>query len=211
MAKCMVCGQVMKFIQNTHLKKHNMTLDEYRELYPDAVTLDSDTRAEITRTRFRNKRVPIKFCKREGCDNTVTNWRENVYCSSRCNALDNPKVGLHHKGYASFGKDNPKYIDGDYSHCKAQKQKAYERDNGCCVQCGVSVDGITDRYGVHHLVPRRLIEDKELADNLGNLVTLCSKHHKEVESRFADEIFALYSANDIKPLEDLILHLRSKL
>lgn len=201
----------MNYIQNTHLKKHNITPTEYKKRYPDSRMVSESTSAEIARTRRKLVRVPIKLCDREGCNNPVRHWKENRYCSCRCNALDNERVGLHHKGYADTGSGNHMYTNGDYSHNKHQKQKAYERDRGCCVKCGQSVNGITEKYGVHHLVPRRLIEDKELADSLGNLVTLCNKHHKEVESKFADEIFELYRANDIKSLEDLMLHLRSKI
>jgi len=36
MIPCQVCGQLFEVIQTTHLKRHNLTINEYRILYPDA-------------------------------------------------------------------------------------------------------------------------------------------------------------------------------
>ncbi len=34
--RCQVCGKLFKMISTTHLKKHKMSMDDYRESYPDA-------------------------------------------------------------------------------------------------------------------------------------------------------------------------------
>jgi very-short-patch-repair endonuclease len=34
--ECMICGQKLRHINNTHLKKHNLTIEEYKEKYPNA-------------------------------------------------------------------------------------------------------------------------------------------------------------------------------
>ena len=39
---CKVCGLQFKTITNSHLKKHGMTLDEYRLLYPGEPTTKTD-------------------------------------------------------------------------------------------------------------------------------------------------------------------------
>lgn len=203
MVTCQICGQQMNWIQNTHLKKHNMTLEEYREKFPNSPTKTQAVHEEIVRTRYRVKRVPIKICKREGCGKPVTNWRVNIYCSSRCNALDNESVGLHHKGFAEKGSLNHNYVNGDYSSNKSQKELAYERDNGRCVKCGLDVDGIKNRYGVHHIIPRRLFSCFKEADNIDNLLTLCSSCHRDEETNFANILFMLYTTENYMTITEL--------
>lgn len=34
--KCLICGKDLKYISNTHLKKHNLTIEKYQKLYPKA-------------------------------------------------------------------------------------------------------------------------------------------------------------------------------
>lgn len=34
--KCEVCGKMFKFVSNTHLKTHNMSIFEYKQLYPNS-------------------------------------------------------------------------------------------------------------------------------------------------------------------------------
>lgn len=34
--KCLICGKDLKYISNTHLKKHNLTIKDYQKLYPEA-------------------------------------------------------------------------------------------------------------------------------------------------------------------------------
>lgn len=34
LVKCEVCGKMFKFVSNTHLKTHNMSIFEYKQLYP---------------------------------------------------------------------------------------------------------------------------------------------------------------------------------
>lgn len=34
--KCEICGELLKNISNTHLKKHNITTKQYKKLYPDS-------------------------------------------------------------------------------------------------------------------------------------------------------------------------------
>ena len=39
LVKCEVCGKLMKQITNTHLKKHSITTEEYKNLFPNSKTL----------------------------------------------------------------------------------------------------------------------------------------------------------------------------
>ena len=42
--RCEICGKVFKEITNTHLKTHNVTINEYREQYPDTLMMSEGTR-----------------------------------------------------------------------------------------------------------------------------------------------------------------------
>lgn len=46
MPECRICGKSMRWIQNTHLRLHNITREEYIHKFPDAILKDE----EITQT-----------------------------------------------------------------------------------------------------------------------------------------------------------------
>jgi len=63
---------------------------------------------------------------------------------------------------------------------KPQRKSARERDNFTCQVCGIIE---TDhQHHVHHKIPFRSFNSYGEANNLGNLVTLCSNCHKRVET-----------------------------
>jgi 5-methylcytosine-specific restriction endonuclease McrA len=163
---------------------------------------------ELVRTRKRVHRVPIKLCTVDGCYNPVRHWRTNIYCSNKCRGSVIYKNSL---GDYATTEGNPGYVDGFYSSTRKQKKSAYDRDNGCCVKCGMVVDGKNQRYGVHHIIPRRLIPEHELADSLENLITLCSKDHREVEAQFVEHLYSLYSRIELLDPLSLIQYLRNKI
>jgi endogenous inhibitor of DNA gyrase (YacG/DUF329 family) len=200
MVTCKICGKEMHWIQNTHLRQHGMSLSRYRELYPDESNMDDYMKDYMQKTRYTRTRTPIKLCAREGCSNPVSDWRHNKYCSNSCRSKDYYKETL---GIYATPQGNPWYVDGEYARQKSQKRLAYERDEGRCVICGKEVDGKNEKYGVHHIIPRRLFEDKVKADELANLVTLCNSHHKQSEEVFTNLLFELYTAHDYKSVEDL--------
>jgi hypothetical protein len=206
MVTCQICGKQMKWIQNTHLKHHDITLEEYRAKYPGSPTKTQEMHDELVRTRKRVQRKPIIICAREGC-NDVVKHRKHRYCSTSCRSKDNYRDNL---GMFATTEGNPGYVNGEYAHGKSQKQKAYERDNGKCQRCGCDV-GKDKKYGIHHLVPRRLFIDKTLADSLSNLVTLCSKDHRDVEAEFVEHLFELYSNKIYMEPQHLMVFLRDKI
>lgn len=48
---CKVCGKRLRSINNTHLKTHGITVEEYKELYPYHHTISRTTR--LMRKRLR--------------------------------------------------------------------------------------------------------------------------------------------------------------
>lgn len=51
LVKCEICGEEFRQITNTHLLQHNLTINEYKELYQDATLICDDTR------RIRSERI----------------------------------------------------------------------------------------------------------------------------------------------------------
>jgi hypothetical protein len=90
------------------------------------------------------------------------------------------------------GENNPNYnpdsIDKTGPNWLEQRRKRIEKDNGCCVDCGMSMEESIQKYGneldVHHIMPRYLYDepdgfDYKSANKLSNLVSMCrSCHHK---------------------------------
>jgi len=104
---------------------------------------------------------------------------ENHFCSSQCES--------NYRSEKYSGKDNPRYIDGESSQrnygkgWKQAKKKVRERDNNECQVCGKSKDEAGKNLPVHHIKPVRTFSSPEDAHFLDNLITLCPKHHQEVE------------------------------
>lgn len=47
--KCMECGEKLKYVTNTHLKKHNMTSWEYKLKYPMSMSCSNDFKKRMTK------------------------------------------------------------------------------------------------------------------------------------------------------------------
>lgn len=58
------------------------------------------------------------------------------------------------------------------------RRRIIARDGGACVVCASS-----EQLHVHHVIPYRLFECKEVANDDENLVTLCPPCHRRTESR----------------------------
>lgn len=52
--KCKVCNKELQFINNTHLKTHSMSIQDYRELFPDS-QLKCDSLIESVASKTRGK------------------------------------------------------------------------------------------------------------------------------------------------------------
>jgi 5-methylcytosine-specific restriction endonuclease McrA len=113
---------------------------------------------------------------------------EKQFCSEDCRA----------EWYSETfsGEGNPQWEGGteDYygSDWHRQRKRAIDRDGGQCQSCGVSMEEHTEKHGrglhVHHITPLRKYEDKEQANQLENLITLCQACHGEHEGDSKEEI-----------------------
>jgi 5-methylcytosine-specific restriction endonuclease McrA len=79
------------------------------------------------------------------------------------------------------GEDHPQWNGGNsgsYGAAWRQVRRAVlERDGGRCCSCGTKED-----LEVHHEIPLSTFDNPERANQMTNLVTLCSSCHSEVEA-----------------------------
>ncbi len=103
-----------------------------------------------------------------------------VFCCHRCSALWWAEYGLH-------GKQHPRWRGGPIREklflvgWKAARRIVLERADGRCERCSIELN----KPKVHHITPRRECNSAEEANEIGNLIALCSKCHAvaEKESR----------------------------
>lgn len=82
------------------------------------------------------------------------------------------------------GDNHPRFAGGSSRYrgenWTKQRRAALKRDGHKCVLCKRKTKQVPD---VHHIVPFRLFNgDIEKANDLGNLICLCKKHHAQVEN-----------------------------
>lgn len=58
-----------------------------------------------------------------------------------------------------------------------QRERALERDDYSCVECGKGKQELGREPSVHHILPYRVSQD----NSLNNLVSVCFEHHQEME------------------------------
>lgn len=50
--RCRECGNKYKTIEHSHLKTHDMSIEDYEEKYPDAERVSTETLAKLLPQRF---------------------------------------------------------------------------------------------------------------------------------------------------------------
>ena len=143
-------------------------------------TFQAKTSYAIYRQRFCNLRCRSKFvgeakkakrlqrkCKKCGKTISIVPSLEKTkfFCSYSCSS-----------SFRYKGSGNPAWTGGD---AKYWKLKARERDNFTCQFPGCKKRGKGNQVHAHHKIPRSVGG----SDDLDNLITLCPKHHREVERR----------------------------
>lgn len=129
------------------------------------------------------------------CDTEITRIpsnfkKENACCSDEC--------FKSHISELRKGEDNPQWKGGQFNYYgpnwNEQREKALERDDNECQECGMSMGDHIRHYSeqlhVHHKKPRRefvdiddpSVEELRKSNKLSNLVTLCKSCHRKMES-----------------------------
>jgi 5-methylcytosine-specific restriction endonuclease McrA len=120
------------------------------------------------------------------CDEQISvrrchyNQYQNNFCSKDCEAK------FRSKDFS--GEGNPRYIDGRHREreygtgWRKSREEALKRDNYVCQICGKGEEELGRNPAVHHIKPIRKFDDLSKGHKLDNLITLCPKHHQEVEA-----------------------------
>lgn len=101
---------------------------------------------------------------------------QSKFCSAACRSdwdLESFDAPFH-----LVLEGRPDYRGGNW---KSQSQAARKRDAYCCQGCGISEADLGRQLDVHHKVPFRLFESPVEANQLDNLVSVCSSCHKRLE------------------------------
>lgn len=165
----------------------------------DKFGIETRSQAESTRTRFGER----KYYDEDWLRNQYEEMgKSSVKIADECGVTANAIINWIHKhgiemrslSEAQFnreqsGEDNPAWNGGRPRYYgpnwKEQRQKALERDDGRCQDCGMTRERHREEYGkdihVHHVQPVATYESPSEANALNNLVTLCYPHHRRWE------------------------------
>ena len=140
--------------------------------------------------------------------------REEYFCSDECRYARqserfegrecewSEKIGDSNRGNAGMtGEDNPRWKGGRENRMgpewATQRRLALKRDFGQCRVCRMDSETHKSKYGreltVHHKTPRTWFleeyddetEALRKSNELNNLITVCRKHHRNLESQVA--------------------------
>lgn len=180
--ECEVCGNNFKQITNTHLRKHNMTVDEYREEYPKAnlgkndgwdegMWHQNDMENPMSGTGGKNHPNSVEY-EEHDCDNCGATLERppsqfrgrHVFCDREC-YMEWYTVEGDSQDYHKKMLEEAK---GDY---QSNREKALNRDGYTCRVCGA-----TENLHVHHVVPLR----SGGSNYVYNLSTVCGSCHNSI-------------------------------
>lgn len=132
--------------------------------------------------------IPCAFCgKPTEFIKAQVKLRGGKYCSQECryNAMSVARTGSNNPNWVG-GVDPVTWRGPNWSR---QKRKAKKRDAYTCQICGKKHKLSSKKIHVHHIVPFRLFNgDYKLANDLGNLVSLCIGCHGKAESITRDYV-----------------------
>lgn len=163
-----------------------------RRLPIKCVTCGKDFSASTTRNQrfcsnkcFAATRLLIETRPCAECSKPVTRKKNHfprngyrVYCSPEC--LAEARSGARcHLWRGGIGDDR-----GPNWH--RQRNRARARDGYCCQRCGVSEDEYGQQLDVHHVIPFRLFSDYRVANEMTNLLSVCSPCHVILEGDVKD-------------------------
>lgn len=125
--------------------------------------------------------VECRYCNSEF---KVPPYKQDVasFCGLECkgNWMSENWVGEDHPSW----KDDGGFIDYGKSW-STQRRKVRKRDGNVCQRCGS--DNGNQKPDVHHIIPFNSFNDSKKANQLENLVQLCSSCHKNMEAKSAEK------------------------
>lgn len=108
-----------------------------------------------------------------------TKWKDKHFCDMECYAeWRSNNIDLSKSNHPRWKEEA---VHKGSSNWKTKRREARKRDGQSCVICGKTKAELGTHPHVHHITPFRQFDDKEKANSLENLVTLCPKHHVMLE------------------------------
>jgi 6-pyruvoyltetrahydropterin/6-carboxytetrahydropterin synthase len=184
--ECAVCGEEFKQITNTHLSKHGMTVEEYKESYPSSQIGSNQgwedglwyNNSEENPMRGKTGEEHHRHIEKQdlNCDNCGSSFerypdqvRENNFCDRECylewHSVEDPQ--------GSYGEYERllKVANGSY---RKNREAALKRDEYECRVCGRK-----ENLHTHHVVPLRN-GGSNFSYNLG---VVCGSCHRSTVER----------------------------
>jgi len=187
--QCQICGRWFRQITETHLQfKHDMTMEEYREKYPDSETLPENIRlrlVEANKEKWNRPGYREKVAKKISDMNKIVMNDPDRIKRLQMSSRRRWDESNEREKYSEMrkGENNPNWRGG----CTPEKQdlcnsskysqwrrKVLERDGHRCRKCGRQ----NAILHCHHIL--RYSDYPELALNMNNGISLCRDCHSEV-------------------------------
>lgn len=193
LVECLICGKELKRITNTHLKKHNLSIAEYKKKFPDS-KIESSELAYNRVSHLRGKSYievygdkktnELKQLRKTSAINQFKNFNQKLIRS---------KMRKGRKMEESTKKilSEKKTIHGGNNY----RKRALEFYGNICFRCGKKFD--EKDLKVHHKDFNNL--NYELGNHdLDNLVVLCKVCHAKLHNEINKTVTGFTGINDIE-------------
>lgn len=91
--ECKICNQKFKKITNSHLKKHGITVEEYKRRYGDEILSSDATRDKLSKMYFRNENI-LNLNYTSNGETEVKEFLESLNIPTRIRRKDNVEIDL---------------------------------------------------------------------------------------------------------------------
>jgi predicted nucleic acid-binding Zn ribbon protein len=179
--QCVICGKEMQRKPSQTWKQNPCCSNECRWQYQ---------RQRVTGEGSPNWKGGKKEYHCAVCGKSIWKYecqiQGRVYCSQSCHGRMNAQT--------KTGENNPYWKGGERigyygPNWREQRSLARERDNHACQRCGVTAEQLGREPDVHHIKPFRTFDyvpghnnNYLRANDLSNLISLCTSCHKRVEA-----------------------------
>jgi len=125
--KCEICGKEFKAITNSHLKRHEITTEEYKKKYPDSILGNFDRFEKWRHSKENKKNCQEMTNKVYSSEELMTKRRNSVKKATQCKKYRKRQSEIMTKVY----KDNPEeyVLSRKRAPTSWMKKSNYERWN----------------------------------------------------------------------------------
>lgn len=176
MIQCQICNRYFKLMSSTHLEKHGITFEEYKNLYPDAKLISDSVRDKHVKSAIGRK---LSSEQRLRCGNGSRGRIQPDYVKQRISAS---LQGISYDEWESFAATKnycPKFDEV----CREANRDKYDRR---CFICGkLENENLTSTNKVYKLSVHHVDMNKSQGCNgiRWKLIPLCMKHHRMAHTK----------------------------